>query len=366
MKKTVSVFLALVMLLGLISAACAENDDMKVAMVTDYNDITDQSFNQITYEACKAFCEANGIPFTYFKPIEYNTPERIAMIEKAIDEGFNTLVLPGYAFGESIVEVQDAYPDVNFIVLDVGESDLGGADLADNVFSAVYQEELSGYMAGYAAVKLGYRHLGFLGGMAVPSVIRFGYGFIQGADDAADELGVDAIIEYVYGNQFYGDGDITAYMDNWYQTLGVEAVFACGGGIYTSVAEAAAKANGKVIGVDVDQAPVIDGNYGEGMTLTSAMKALALTVETMLSEVLAGNFSEYGGKIVNLGMISGEDPGLNYVQLPASTRWSDTFTEDDYRKLVSDIFSGVVNVSGSSDVMPETVRTKVNDYGSIK
>ena len=80
-------------------------------------------------------------------------------------------------------------------------------------------------------------------------------------------------------NQFYGDADITAYMDNWYQNLGVQAIFACGGGIYTSVAEAAVKVDGaKVIGVDVDQASIIDGIYGEGLTLTSAMKGLSAAI----------------------------------------------------------------------------------------
>ena len=132
-------------------------------------------------------------------------------------------------------------------------------------------------MAGYAAVKLGYKNLGFLGGMAVPAVIRFGYGFVQGADAAAAELGLtDVEVKYAYGNQFYGDADITAAMDTWYQD-GTEVVFACGGGIYTSAAEAAAKVGAKVIGVDTDQSAVINGAYGEGLTVTSAMKGLAPT-----------------------------------------------------------------------------------------
>ncbi len=142
------------------------------------------------------------------------------------------------------------------------------------------------------------------------------------------------MIEYVYGNQFSGDADITAYMDNWYQTLGVQVVFACGGGIYTSAAEAAAKVGAKVIGVDVDQSAIID-NYGEGMTVTSAMKGLAPTVKHMLSEVVAGNFANYGGKIETLGLVSGDDPDANYVQLPMeTTQWGDGFTQDDYKALV--------------------------------
>ena len=173
-------------------------------------------------------------------------------------------------------------------------------------------------------------------------------------------------MEYAYGNQFYGDADITAYMDNWYQTLGVEVVFACGGGIYSSAAEAAAKVDGKVIGVDVDQAGIIDGGYGEGMTVTSAMKGLAPTVEHMLTEVAAGNFSNYGGKIETLGLVSGDDPEANYVQIPMeSTQWSDSFTQDDYKALVKDMFDGKITVSNDISAMPSTSIT-VNEYGNIK
>ena len=364
MKKLLSLVLALAMVLGMVSFASAE--EWKVAMITDSGDITDMSFNQTTYEACKAFCEANGIEFKYYKPAGDSTPDRVAMVDNAVEEGFNVIVMPGYLFGATIVEVMEEYSDITFIMLDVGEGDIGTA-LTENVFSAVYQEELSGYMAGYAAVKLGYKHLGFLGGMAVPAVIRFGYGFVQGVNAAAVEMNIadQVAVEYVYGNQFYGDADITAYMDNWYQNLGVEAVFACGGGIYTSAAEAAAKVGGKVIGVDTDQSGNINRDYGEGMTITSAMKGLAATVNTMLSEVVAGNFANYGGKIVTMGLVDA-DPTKNYVQIPAeTTQWSDAYTYENYVELVGKMLNGEVVVSGAIDALP-SVTVKVNEYGNIK
>ena len=365
MKKFLALLLAAIMMLSI--AAFASAEDMRVAMITDYGDITDQSFNQTTYEAAKAYCEANGVDFTYYKPAGDSTAERVAMVEKAVDEDYNVLVLPGYAFGETIAEVQGEYPDTKFVALDVSAGDLGGAEPASNVYCAVYQEELCGYMAGYAAVKLGYTHLGFLGGMAVPAVVRYGFGFVQGADAAAVELGKagDVVIEYVYGNQFYGDADITAYMDNWYQTLGVQVVFACGGGIYSSAAEAAAKVEGaKVIGVDVDQAAIIDGQYGEGLTVTSAMKGLAATVNTMLAEIAAGNWANYGGQVANLGLV-GEDPAANYVQIAPSTQYADGFTADDYAALVSKMFNGEITVSNAIEAMPATTVT-VNDRGAVK
>ena len=356
--------------------------DVKVAMITDYGDITDQSFNQTTYEACQEFCTENNLEFTYYKPNGDSTAERVAMVDAAVADGYNVVVMPGYAFAETIKQTAEMYPNVSFIALDVGEADLNPTDengellgeyyeVPANVYCAVYQEELCGYMAGYAAVKLGYTHLGVLGGMAVPAVQRFGYGFVQGADAAAVEMGIadQVVMEYAYGNQFFGDADITAYMDNWYQSLGVEVVFACGGGIYTSAAEAAAKVDGKVIGVDVDQAAIIDTAYGEGMTVTSAMKGLANTTKHLLQETVDGNFSSYGGKIETLGLVSGDDPTANYVQLPIeSTQWSDSFTQEDYNTLVAGMFDGTITVSNDVTVEPDAVVSNitVNSYGNIK
>ena len=348
-------------------AETAAVSDMRVAMITDYGDITDQSFNQTTYEACKSWCEANGVDFTYFKPASDSDEDRVGMIEKAIDEGYSVVVMPGYAFGPAIVSTAPEYEDVIFIALDVGEGDLGeGFTVPSNLYCAVYQEELCGYMAGFAAVKLGYTKLGFLGGMAVPAVVRYGYGFVQGADAAAAADGkTDVSVKYAYGNQFYGDGDITAAMDTWYAD-GTEIVFACGGGIYTSAAEAAQKVNGKVIGVDVDQAGIIDGMYGQGMTVTSAMKGLSATVYNLLSVIKEGQF--VGGRVDNLGLVS-ENPEDNYVQLPMnSTQWSDSFTKDDYAALVGDMVSGAVTVSNditkSAADMAKVI--SVSDLGNIK
>ena len=360
----------------------AEAGDMKIAMVTDSGDITDQSFNQTTYEACKAWSKENGSEFNYYKPESDSDEARNASVDQAVADGANVIVLPGYMFAATIVEQSEMYPDVKFIAPDVSAGDICEKGVgegytynpddyevtdyynADNVYCCTYQEEISGYMAGYAAVKLGYKHLGFLGGMSVPAVTRFGYGYVQGVDEAAKELGItsDVELEYVCGGQFYGDADITAYMDTWYGSKGVEVVFACGGGIYTSAAEAAAKVDGKVIGVDSDQSGII----GEDITVTSAMKGLAPTVKTALDAIKDGNWeSDYAGKIDNLGLVS-ENPEDNYVQLPMeTTQWDDNFTVDDYKDLVKKLYNGEIEVSSDITAMPETEIT-VNDYGSIK
>ena len=399
MKKFLALMLALVMALALVACGQQKEPDVqeaqgptgtdevtyKVAMITDYGDITDQSFNQTTYEACKAFAEANGVDFQYFKPAGDNTADRVAMIESAIDQGYNVIVMPGYAFGAAIAETAPKFEDVKFIALDVSAGDLGeGFVVPANLYCAVYQEELCGYMAGYAAVKLGYKNLGFLGGMAVPAVQRYGYGFVQGVDAAAAELELtDVKLNYAYGNQFFGDADITAAMDTWYAG-GTEVVFACGGGIYTSAVDAAKKVEGaKVIGVDVDQAGVI-ANYaaGEGadaatvegykaLTVTSAMKGLyPATYDTLTDVIVNGNWEKYSAKIDTLGLVSADDPAANYVQIPMeSTQWADgAFTQDDYKALVKAMFDGTLTVSNDTTKAASDFATviTVEDLGNIK
>ena len=400
MKRILALVLALCMVFAL--CACGNGDKdaketdtpnettYKVAMITDSGDITDKSFNQTTYEACKAFCADNDVDFQYYKPTADTTEARVEMIDQAVADGYNVIVMPGYLFAGAIVEAAPQNKDVKFIALDVSLGDLLEAgvtakgekydyepdnwkleDYVDmsNVYCAVYQEELCGYMAGYAAVNLGYTKLGFLGGMAVPAVIRYGYGFVQGANAAAVELDTKIEINYVYGGQFQGDADITAKMDTWYAN-GTEVVFACGGGIYTSAAEAAAKVNAKVIGVAVDQAGIIDGDYGDGITVTSAMKGLyPATYDTLTDVIVNGKWADYVGKIETLGLVSGDDPTLNYVQIPMdSTQWDDNFTKDDYKALVKAMFDGTVKVSNDTTAMPavDENHTTVSDQGKIK
>lgn len=355
--------------------AAAQDTEYKVALITDYGDITDESYNQTSWDGIRSWCYAQGIECTYFKPSEDSTIARVAAIDCAVEYGYNILVLPGYMMPDSVRETAGKYPQVKFIVLDCEELDFYNwvtntpYQLPNNVVTFNYREELSGYMAGYAAVKLGYTHLGFLGGMAVPAVVHYGYGFVQGANQAAMELGItDKVkIEYIYGNQFYSDADITACMDSWYQNKGVEVVFACGGGIFLSAGEAAVKVNGKVIGVDVDQAPTIDGIFGSGMTLTSAAKGLKATISMILSEIILNDrWGNYGGKSVRLGLTSAENPELNYVQLPNSTQLvNGKFSKEDYKALIAKILSGKLVVSDNTDE-PPTVIITVNYLGNIK
>ena len=343
MKKVLSLVLVLVALMTMTVATAFAAE---IALVTDVGTIDDESFNQACWEGVVAYAEANGKTYQYYQPAADSTDERLNSIDQAVSDGAQVIVCPGYLFGETVATAQELYPEVKFIAVDVAEGDLGGVAPMENLYCAIFGEEQCGYLAGYAAVKDGYTKLGFLGGMAVPAVQRYGYGFVQGANAAAVELGTPIEINYTYGGQFFGDANITAKMDGWY-AAGTEIVFACGGGIYTSAVEAALNNNGWVIGVDVDQHAVgvkgmAENGWAYNPFVTSAMKGLQAATESALAKFFDGTWADLGGKIETLNLQAGD-----YVGLPtAEASWCfKTFTQDEYQTLLSKIASGELAVS---------------------
>ena len=336
---------------GTTAASTGKTD---IAFITDTGNIDDQSFNQYTWQGVQDFCSANSLNANYYRPTEDSDAARLEQMDNAVTDGAKVVVMAGYLFGAALGEAQTKYPDTQFLALDVGTGDL--ANPAANTALITYKEEQAGYLAGYAAVTDGYKELGFLGGMAVPAVIRYGYGFVQGADAAAKELGVsDVNIKYWYSGSFVANDEIKSKMDGWYSE-GTEVVFACGGGICNSCVSAAQAAGGKMIGVDVDQSNL------DPCVITSAMKALANSVNVALTDCKDNSWKwseTYAGKETKLG--AAED----CVGLPMETSTFTTFTQEQYDKLFAAIVDGSLTIDNSSDTeVTPTVTTVAVDYQS--
>ena len=351
MKKVIAVLLAIGMVLAFAACAKPAADDSgtyEIVLVTDVGNIDDASFNQGSWEGVKEYAEANGKTYNYFRPSEDSTEARVETIKSAIDKGAKVLVCPGFLFEDAIYEVQGQFPEVQFLLID-GEphnTDYSVYETTANTHCILYQEEQAGYFAGYAAVKDGYTKLGFLGGVAVPPVIRFGFGFVQGVNDAAKELGntADIEIKYWYSDSFLPSDDIKTKMSGWC-TEGTEIIFSCGGKIALSAIAAAEEAGAKLIGVDVDQAGVSD------LIVTSAMKELKTSVILSLTDLYAngGTWPEsYAGKTANLGAAEA------CVGLPtAEASWRfNTFTVEEYEALFTMVKSGTITISNAIDVEP--------------
>ena len=333
----------------------------KVALTCDTGTIDDESFNQACWSAVSGYM---GDDCQYYIPeADASDEDRETMIRQAVNDGADVIVCVGYLYGASLAWAADQYPDVKFIAIDVTQGDIGTDTIPANCYCITFKEEQAGYLAGYAIAKDGKTKLGFLGGMAVPAVIRYGYGFVQGADAAAAELGQNIEINYFYGGQFYGDANITSRMEGWYSN-GTQVVFACGGGIYTSAVEAALKADGYVIGVDVDQNyigvnGVADGSFAYNPFITSAMKGLSEAVGTALSDIEAGEWSNIAASNGNFGLEDGD-----YVGLPtAEDSWNfESFTVDEYEEVKDKIKNGEIVVDNNSD---DATKPTVSEFTTV-
>ena len=333
----------------------------KVALTCDTGTIDDESFNQACWTAVSGYM---GDDCQYYIPeADASDEDRETMIRQAVNDGADVIVCVGYLYGASLAWAADQYPDVKFIAIDVTQGDIGTDAIPANCYCITFKEEQAGYLAGYAIAKDGKTKLGFLGGMAVPAVIRYGYGFVQGADAAAAELGQNIEINYFYGGQFYGDANITSRMEGWYSN-GTQVVFACGGGIYTSAVEAALKNNGYVIGVDVDQNyiganGVADGTYAYNPFITSAMKGLTEAVNTALADIDAGSWGDIAGSNGNFGLEDGD-----YIGLPTDAdSWNfESFTTDEYEEVKGKIKSGEITVDNSSD---DATKPTVSEFTTV-
>ena len=346
---------------GAASEAAEGSTVSYVALCCDTGTIDDESFNQACWTAVQNYMGDNC---QYYIPdADASDEERETMVRQAVSDGADTVVCVGYLYGASLAWAAEQYPDIRFIAIDVTQADIGTDSIPANCYCITFKEEQAGYLAGYAITKDGFTKLGFLGGIAVPAVIRYGYGYIQGIDAAAQETGNPVEVNYFYGGQFYGDANITSRMEGWYSN-GTEIVFACGGGIYTSALEAAVKNNGYVVGVDVDQnyigaEGVADGSYSYNPFVTSAMKQLTVAVEAALTDIDEGNWSTIAATNGNFGLQEGD-----YIGLPtAEDSWNfRTFTVEEYEAVKDKIASGEIVVDNSSE---DSVKPVTSDLVTV-
>lgn len=334
--------IGLVMSLALSLVGCGANkvsdeDKVDVLLITDMGTVNDGSFNQGAWEGITRYANETGVIAKYYQPEGTTTEDYLEQIKLGISNGAQVIVCPGYLFEETIYKAQSKYPDTHFILLDGSPHDKDYKDetIKDNVMPIHFAEEEAGFLAGYAAVRDGYTDLAFMGGVPENPIIRFGYGFVQGADYASVEMGIPIYVRYTYTNTFYEDDSVEATAASWYDS-GTQVIFACGGAMGRSVMRAAENHNGKVIGVDVDQ-------HSESDTvITSAMKSLDTAVYSGVKAHFDQTFP--GGSNV---VFSAKEDG---VELPMDTSRFTRFSQDDYNAIIGLLVDEVIEPYANTDI----------------
>lgn len=363
MKKFLALLLTAAMLVCCVAAVAeeipdsmtAEDGQYVVAMVTDVGQLKDKSFNEGTWDGVKGYAAANGLSYKYYQPAggdQATDEDRFDAMKAACDAGAKVVVGPGFMQATAMARAAEAYPDVMFVFIDGYPLTTADNTVLTNVAPIAFAEEQAGYFAGYASVAEGFTKLGFSGGGGGtnPAVNRYGYGFIQGANDAAAQRGitVDMKYTYAYGASFSPSAELQTLISGWYET-GTEVVFSCGGSIFSSITAAASANDGYVIGVDVDQ------SYESDTVVTSALKGITAATEWAIAKVFDGTWEEIGGISTSLGVKN------DAVGLPVDTWALEAYTVAEYEALFADMLAGNVTVSNNApDGNPGTEWSNVN------
>ena len=334
MKKAFVMIVCLAVLVPAVFAAGGqEQPTYELALITDHGPVDDRSFNQGAWEGVVQYAEENDISYRFYRPAENSGSARLEAIRLAAEAGAQLIVTPGFAFSEPVFIAQDEFPEVNFVLLDAAPSQDGTTEIGENTVSLFYAEEEAGFIVGYAAVKEGFTNLGFFGGVSVPAVVRFGIGYILGADYAAQEEGVDVEIMYRYLGGFNARPEHKTLASTWYNE-GTEVIFVAAGGAINNAISAAEELSDKwVIGANVNQQDLSE------VILTSSLKQLRVSVYQAISEYYDGTFR--GGEAVNL--TAAEDG----VGIPDDFSRFANFTEADYEEIVDALISGEIEVPSS-------------------
>ena len=363
MKKLVSLLLAATFVIGCL-VGCGGGGTAggyEIALITDKGNIDDKSFNQGAWEGVVAYAKANNKTHQYYKPEEASDEGYLKSIDLAVAGGAKVVVCPGYLFESAVYTAQTKYPEVKFIILD-GEPhtpDYATYKTEANTACVMYAEEEAGYLAGYAAVVEGYTTLGFEGGMAVPAVAAFGYGYLQGIEAAAKELGLadGSVTVYYHYTGDFAESDANKATASAMIASGAQVIFGCGGSVGKSVFAAAAEGNIKTIGVDVNQ------KADSETVITSAMKGLGASVQAVLDAIYNDKFANYGGKTTYFTAAN------NGVGLPDDFERFTTFTKEKYDAVYATLANGTVDPVRSfeiADAAAVTAEQLQTELGLVK
>lgn len=352
MRKIFTWIFVALLLLGILTACAREQDPMTELLEDPYGDyqeaggeiafvfdgvIEDGSYNEEIYEGVRMYALAAGISFSHYKAEEDSAEAHVAAIERAALNRAGIIICAGYDFQEAVEQLQEKYTDISFLLID-GSLENGKEKLGENVHIVLFCEEEAGYLAGYMAIWEGYRRLGFLGGKKEPSVIRYGYGYLQGIEAAAQDMGIeDIVVNYEYSGSFLPTQETKEKAGQWYEE-GTEVIFACGGDLYEAVLEAAEEADGLLIGVDRDQSGISE------RFLTSAVKDLTGGVIISLDDYYASGqkwSEDFAGKSIRYGI------GDRCAGIPVSdTRWRfQKVSVEEFMELYQRIRTGKIIVS---------------------
>ena len=296
LKKIVSLATSVVLSTSLLVGCTGKNnskntankkDTLKIGMITDVAGVNDQSFNQSAWEGLQKAKDELGVDVTYLESKQDS--DYAANIETFVDEEVDLILGVGSKLAPAIEEGAGLYPDQKFVIVD---EQLSG-DI-ENVKSILFNSQEAGYLVGLIAGKMTKtNNVGFIGGMDIPVIDTFKYGYMAGVKNANSSTQ----IQEQFANSFTDQAKGKAIANQMYGQ-GADIIFIAGGDVGTGAIEAAKEKNKYAIGVDRDQSELAPKNV-----LTSAIKRVDIGVYETVKDLVNGKFE--GGTVTVYGLNQG-------------------------------------------------------------
>lgn len=357
MKQIAALFTTLILITSLLLCLCACKDSeeeaepvriegCEVSMISDDKEIKQGSLAETTWASIQKCAAKNSLGCKHYEPEKPEKKSYMDTIDKAVEEGAKLIVLPGGSFEVTAYEAQKKYKDIYFLLLDgIPHSEKNSYKTGEKTIGIVFAEEEAGYLAGYSAVKEGYTKLGFIGAKKIPAIKRYGYGFVQGADDAASESKTKVKVNYKYMKE---PDEVKPLADEWYGD-GIQVIFPCGGVIYNSVIHSADENNGKMIGTEAGM-----GHLSESV-IVSAVKNVDEAVENVVDGYADDRFT--GGTAFNYAVKN------NGIMLDMASARFNVFNEEQYEHVFEALKNGRVELKKDKEV--ESVGSLEGEWISI-
>ena len=310
------------------------SDKLTVAMVSDVAGINDQSYNQSAWEGLERAKKELGIEIKYLE--SQQDSDYATNVETLADEEVDLIIGVGSKLADTIKDAAENYPDQKFAIIDETYD-----EIPSNVKSVLFESEQASYLVGLIAGKMSEtKNVGFIGGLDIPVINTFKYGYMAGVK-AAD---ANCEIQAQYANSFNDQAKGKA-ITNQMISKGADVVFTAAGDVGTGSMEAIKEANKYGIGVDRDQSDLAPQNI-----LTSAIKRVDVGMYETVKELVEGKFQ--GGTSTTYGL---EQNGIGIADTTSNLVPQDVL--DFVNEKIEELKAGKISVPKTEEEYNEFIKS---------
>jgi basic membrane protein A and related proteins len=271
---------------GCPNSPVAGGKQLRVGLVTDVGKVDDRSFNQSAWEGVQ--CAQKNLGITDIKFIETTASTDYGPnIDQFAQDNYDVIVTVGFLLSPATVAAAQKYPNIKFIGVDQFQD-----ATVPNLAGLVFDEDKSGYLAGYLAGSLDTTGtVGMVLGLPqVPAVEKYGVGYVNGAKAAKPAIHVLSACGTSFTDTVWGNTTANQEMSQ-----NADLIFAAAGLTGNGALLAVADKGGSVLGIGVDTDQYLSLPEAKNIMVSSAMKLIVPGVFNLIKGAQANTFK--GGNV---------------------------------------------------------------------